>query len=128
MTSPRDSAERDEKPLLGLSSEPSTDLQRHEARRLETGQSSAATWGSHRNPQDGVGQADLLGVCTCFYGRAGRAGREHRGRRQAQQAVTDSKAGSYEVSSQRPRTWGPRQPLKASHRVVVCLMQSMQGK
>lgn len=59
---PRDSAERDEKPLLGLSSEPSTDLQRHEARRLEAGQSSAAARGSRRNPQDGVGRRSCRGL------------------------------------------------------------------
>ena len=61
MTRPRDSAEWDEKPLLGLSSEPSTDLKCHEARRLEAGQSSAATRGSHRNPQDGVGRWSCRG-------------------------------------------------------------------
>ena len=71
---------------------------------------------------------ELPGVCACFYSRAGRAGRGHRGQRQAQQAVTDGEAGAYEVSSRRLGTWGPRQPLKASHLVVLCFTQSTQGK
>lgn len=78
---PPGSAEWDEKPLLGLSSEPSTDSRRHEACRLEIGQSKAATRGSRRNPAGWRGQAEPLGVHTSFYGRAGRDGHGRRGRR-----------------------------------------------
>lgn len=64
-TSPQDSAEWDEKPLLGLSSEPSTDSRRHEACRLEIGQSRAATRGSRRNP---AGWRGAGGATGCPHG------------------------------------------------------------
>ena len=75
-----------------------------------------------------MGQAELLGVRVGFCGRAGCSGRGRRGWHRAQQTVIDGEAGACEVSSQHLGTWGPRQPLKASHWVVGCFMQSTQGK